>query len=224
MPRRQQGRSYLGVLDCDSRSVSLLDIPFSDLSNVVCIQILITSLKILVYLFVLWSIYWLVTCSIWQVAGDDYFYIEGASASIPLSIAKVYQTSNAYFWLFVADVHFFCLECQSMHVFFSQVTLNESKTKVINFSTVWSSSPDVLQYKPFFSKPEIVEFPTSIPGQKAYAYFYPPSNPNFQGLPDEKPPLLVKTHGKWFIHIWMFQNNYSLWSLQRIMLVFPFYL
>ena len=84
--------------------------------------------------------------------------------------------------------------------FFSQVTLNESKTKVINFSTVWSSSPDVLQYKPFFSKPEIVEFPTSIPGQKAYAYFYPPSNPNFQGLPDEKPPLLVKTHGKWFIH------------------------
>ena len=94
---------------------------------------------------------------------------------------------------------FFCLECQSMH-FFSQVTLNESKTKVINFSIVWSSSPDVLQYKPFFSKPEIVEFPTSIPGQKAYAYFYPPSNPNFQGLPDEKPPLLVKTHGKWFIH------------------------
>jgi len=73
--------------------------------------------------------------------------------------------------------------------------LNESKTKVINFSIVWSSSPDVLQYKPFFSKPEIVEFPTSIPGQKAYAYFYPPSNPNFQGLPDEKPPLLVKTHG-----------------------------
>ena len=85
-------------------------------------------------------------------------------------------------------------------MFFSQVTLNESKTKVINFSIVWSSSPDVLQYKPFFSKPEIVEFPTSIPGQKAYAYFYPPSNPNFQGLPDEKPPLLVKTHGKWFIH------------------------
>jgi hypothetical protein len=35
VPRRQQGRSYLGVLDCDSGSFSLLDIPFSDLSNVV---------------------------------------------------------------------------------------------------------------------------------------------------------------------------------------------
>ncbi|XP_062228373.1 uncharacterized protein LOC133926445 isoform X2 [Phragmites australis] len=128
---RQQGRSYLGVLDCDSGSVSLLDIPFSDLSNV--------------------------------VTTDDYFYIEGASASIPLSIAKV--------------------------------TLNESKTEVIDFSIVWSSSTDVVQYKPFFSTPEFIEFPTSKPGQKAYAYFYPPSNPNFQGLPDEKPPLLVKTHG-----------------------------
>jgi hypothetical protein len=77
------------------------------------------------------------------------------------------------------------------------VTLNESKTKVTNFSIVWSSSPDVTRYKPFFSTPEFVEFPTSKPGQKAYAYFYPPSNPNFQGLPDERPPLLVKTHGKY---------------------------
>lgn len=128
---RQQGKSHLGVLDCDSGSISLLDIPFSDLSDV--------------------------------VAADDYFYIEGASASIPRSIAKV--------------------------------TLNESKTKVVNFSIAWSSSPDLVQYRPFFSTPELVEFPTSKSGQKAYAYFYPPSNPNFQGLPDEKLPLLVKTHG-----------------------------
>ncbi|KAL6861819.1 hypothetical protein ACP4OV_017519 [Aristida adscensionis] len=128
---RQQGRSYLGVLDCDSDSVSVLEIPFSDLSNV--------------------------------VAADDYFYVEGASANIPLSIAKV--------------------------------RLNESKTKVIDFPVVWSASSAVGQFKPFFSTPEIVEFATSVPGQKAYAYFYPPSNPNFKGLPDEKPPLLVKTHG-----------------------------
>jgi hypothetical protein len=76
------------------------------------------------------------------------------------------------------------------------VTLNEIKTEVTNFSIVWSSSPDVVQYKPFLSTPEFIEFPTSTPAQKAYAYFYPPSNPNFHGLPDEKPPLLVKTHDK----------------------------
>uniref|UniRef100_A0A0E0L9B2 Peptidase S9 prolyl oligopeptidase catalytic domain-containing protein n=1 Tax=Oryza punctata TaxID=4537 RepID=A0A0E0L9B2_ORYPU len=128
---RQHGRSYLGVLDSDIGSVSLLDTPFTDLSNV--------------------------------VTGNDYFYIEGASATVPMSIAKV--------------------------------ALNEDRTKVVSFSIIWSSSSDVVQYSSFFSAPEFVEFPTSSTGQKAYAYFYPPLNPNFQGLPDEKPPLLVKTHG-----------------------------
>jgi hypothetical protein len=51
MPPRQQGRSYLGVLDCDSGSVSMLDIPFSDLSNVVRVQIFITTFWIQVYKF-----------------------------------------------------------------------------------------------------------------------------------------------------------------------------
>jgi dipeptidyl aminopeptidase/acylaminoacyl peptidase len=132
MSHRQHGRSYLGVLDSDIGSVSLLDTPFTDLSNV--------------------------------VTGNDYFYIEGASATVPMSIAKV--------------------------------ALNEDRTKVVSFSIIWSSSSDVVQYSSFFSAPEFVEFSTSSTGQKAYAYFYPPSNPNFQGLPDEKPPLLVKTHGK----------------------------
>nr|CAB3467467.1 unnamed protein product [Digitaria exilis] len=134
---RQQGRSYLGVLECDSGSISLLDIPFSDLSNLVAV--------------------------------DDYFYIEGASASIPLSLAKV--------------------------------NLDASKTKVIDFSIIWSSAPAVAKYKSFLSTPEFVEFPTSTPGQKAYAYFYPPSNPYFQGLPDEKPPLLVRVHGKGWAYV-----------------------
>uniref|UniRef100_A0A0E0DYV6 Peptidase S9 prolyl oligopeptidase catalytic domain-containing protein n=1 Tax=Oryza meridionalis TaxID=40149 RepID=A0A0E0DYV6_9ORYZ len=97
------------------------------------------------------------------VTGNDYFYIEGASATVPMSIAKV--------------------------------ALNEDRTKVVSFSIIWSSSSDVVQCSSFFSAPEFVEFSTSSTGQKAYAYFYPPSNPNFQGLPDEKPPLLVKTHG-----------------------------
>ncbi|OAY71216.1 putative peptidase YuxL [Ananas comosus] len=97
------------------------------------------------------------------VAGSDYFYVEGASATHPLSIAKV--------------------------------TLDEMLSKATAFSIVWSSSPDVTKYKPYFSLPELVKFPTEIPGQNAYAYFYPPTNPSYQGLSDEKPPLLVETHG-----------------------------
>lgn len=45
MPCRQQGKSHLGVLDCDSGSISLLDIPFSDLSDVVRDKIFIATLK-----------------------------------------------------------------------------------------------------------------------------------------------------------------------------------
>ncbi|GAU20487.1 hypothetical protein TSUD_130440 [Trifolium subterraneum] len=45
------------------------------------------------------------------------------------------------------------------------------------------------------SAPELIEFPTEVPGQNAYAYFYPPSNPKYQAIEGEKPPLLLKSHG-----------------------------
>ena len=47
--------------------------------------------------------------------------------------------------------------------------------------------------------PEVIEFPTDVTGLNAYAYFYPPTNPIYQGYPEEKPPLLLKSHGAfWF--------------------------
>ena len=46
----------------------------------------------------------------------------------------------------------------------------------------------------YLSHPNIVEFPTQG-GLTAYAYHYPPSNGDFSAPPDEKPPLLVKSHG-----------------------------
>ncbi|KAJ6815878.1 uncharacterized protein M6B38_418560 [Iris pallida] len=128
---RQNGRSYLGVLNHVEGSFSMLDTPFTDIGNI--------------------------------VSSSDCLYIEGASATHPLSVAKV--------------------------------TLDESLAKAIKFSIVWSSSPEITKYKAYFSLPELVEFPTEVPGQNAYAYFYPPSNPRYSGTSDEKPPLLVKSHG-----------------------------
>lgn len=75
------------------------------------------------------------------------------------------------------------------------MTIDNEKLKVIDFSIVWSSSPDILKYESYFSVPEFIEFPTVIPGQTAYAYFYPPSNPNYVAPRGEKPPLLLKSHG-----------------------------
>ena len=75
------------------------------------------------------------------------------------------------------------------------MTLDEPKSKVVEFKIIWSSSTDCLKYKSYFSIPEFIEFPTAIPGQTAYAYFYPPANPSYQAGQEEKPPLLLQSHG-----------------------------
>jgi dipeptidyl aminopeptidase/acylaminoacyl peptidase len=46
----------------------------------------------------------------------------------------------------------------------------------------------------YISAPQPIEFPTEN-GLTAYGFFYPPKNPDFAAGPDEKPMLLVKSHG-----------------------------
>jgi dipeptidyl aminopeptidase/acylaminoacyl peptidase len=41
---------------------------------------------------------------------------------------------------------------------------------------------------------EPLKFPTTG-GHSAHAFYYPPANPEFTGLPSERPPLVVKVHG-----------------------------
>lgn len=83
------------------------------------------------------------------------------------------------------------------------MTLDDTKSKVIDFKIILSSSPDSSKYKSHYSLPELIEFPTEVPGQNAFAYFYPPTNPCYQASPKEKPPLLLKSHGTtlWFSYV-----------------------
>jgi dipeptidyl aminopeptidase/acylaminoacyl peptidase len=46
----------------------------------------------------------------------------------------------------------------------------------------------------WFSVPETIEFPTEG-GRTAFAFYYAPLNPDFEGPGDESPPLLVHSHG-----------------------------
>lgn len=46
----------------------------------------------------------------------------------------------------------------------------------------------------YLSIPEAIDFPTTA-GATAHAFFYPPKNKDFTGLPGERPPLLVMSHG-----------------------------
>lgn len=46
----------------------------------------------------------------------------------------------------------------------------------------------------YFSIPQRISFPTSH-GDEAYAWYYPPTNPDFRAPQGEKPPVVVKVHG-----------------------------
>lgn len=46
----------------------------------------------------------------------------------------------------------------------------------------------------FVSRPQPIEFDTAG-GRTAHAFYYPPTNPDHVGPPDERPPLVVMSHG-----------------------------
>ncbi|KAK9166848.1 hypothetical protein Scep_002039 [Stephania cephalantha] len=128
---RQDGRSYLGIINDAQKSLSMLDVPFTDISTI--------------------------------IAGHGCFYIEGASATQPLAIGKVH--------------------------------LDDNNSIAVRFSIIWPSTAESTEYKSYFSVPELIKFPSEFPGQYTYAYFYPPFNPIYEASPQEKPPLVLKTHG-----------------------------
>ena len=46
----------------------------------------------------------------------------------------------------------------------------------------------------YFSVPRPIEFPTEA-GLTAHGFFYPPQNPDYRAPENERPPLIVKSHG-----------------------------
>lgn len=47
--------------------------------------------------------------------------------------------------------------------------------------------------KEYISVPQSIKYESE--GAIAYAYYYPPKNPNFTGIKGQKPPLIIKSHG-----------------------------
>ncbi len=60
--------------------------------------------------------------------------------------------------------------------------------------TIIKSSRTMMPPAGYISKPVAIEFPTTD-GRTSHAFYYPPCNPDFKGMPNEKPPLLVMSHG-----------------------------
>jgi len=62
------------------------------------------------------------------------------------------------------------------------------KTKIIQSSQEISLDPE------YISEGKFIEFPT-VDNKKAYAYYYPPKNKEYNLIKDQPPPLIVKCHG-----------------------------
>ncbi|MGB9368419.1 MAG: S9 family peptidase [Xanthobacteraceae bacterium] len=77
----------------------------------------------------------------------------------------------------------------------SVVTLNlrDGTHRVLKQSTDILEDSN-LKIADYLTTAESVEFPTSN-GKTAFALYYPPFNPDYAPLKDEKPPVLVKVHG-----------------------------
>jgi dipeptidyl aminopeptidase/acylaminoacyl peptidase len=69
-----------------------------------------------------------------------------------------------------------------------EVSLDTGETRVLRSSASVEVPPD------WVSAPETLEFP-STDGSNAFAFYYPPRNPDFSVPDGELPPLLVQTHG-----------------------------
>jgi dipeptidyl aminopeptidase/acylaminoacyl peptidase len=62
-----------------------------------------------------------------------------------------------------------------------------------DFQTLRRSN-DLEVFPRYFSVPRAIEFPTEG-GLTAHGFFYPPQNPDYRAPDNEKPPLIVKSHG-----------------------------
>ncbi|WP_071517431.1 S9 family peptidase [Geitlerinema sp. PCC 9228] len=69
-----------------------------------------------------------------------------------------------------------------------EIDANSGATTVIRRSNGVQIEPGYL------SQPQSIAFPTAD-GATAYGIFYPPQNQDYQGPENEKPPLIVKSHG-----------------------------
>ncbi len=78
--------------------------------------------------------------------------------------------------------------CPDRAAAISRLDLETGEAEIVRSSFEVSLPPEA------FSLPEAIVFPTQG-GRSAHAFFYPPTNPDFEGPAGELPPLLVKSHG-----------------------------
>jgi len=71
---------------------------------------------------------------------------------------------------------------------------DDSRHPATGLRTVLATQFELPVDRAYLSEPEEIEFPTTD-GQTAFAFYYPPTNPEYAGPDGERPPLVVMSHG-----------------------------
>src|SRR5579871_3825146 len=74
---------------------------------------------------------------------------------------------------------------------FVSLDLSSGKTETLKQSTTVADDPNLAKY---FTPAQPIEFPTEG-NRTAFGLYYPAFNPDYSGVPGEKPPLVVECHG-----------------------------
>ena len=84
---------------------------------------------------------------------------------------------------------------------------------------VLSRSSNLLIDPGYVSIPQVIEFPTAN-GLTAQAFYYPPTNQDFSGPTNERPPLIVSSHGgPTSSALLLFDPAYQFWTSRGIAVV-----
>jgi dipeptidyl aminopeptidase/acylaminoacyl peptidase len=139
---------------------------------------------------------WVFRQSTYAFAGEGRIacsWIENGTGSFGvLEHGRLTSVENGYtsFGYLVAGAEdaFFCAGSPQQSVGVLRQPLDGSPPELLRSSVQTAVAPE------WFSAPESIEFPTES-GRTAFAFYYPPLNPNFEPPPGEAPPLLVHSHG-----------------------------
>ncbi len=126
-----------------------------------------------------------IVCVYSQNGSDRLAYLsmnDGALTQIDLPFSSIRSLS------ITGDQLYFIAGAPDMPASLIQYNLKTRQWEILKKSRELNIDPSYL------SIPKAVEFPTEG-GVTAHAFYYPPTNPKFQGMPEEKPPLLVLAHG-----------------------------
>lgn len=130
----------------------------------------------------------------WKLASIHTETGEFVPLSVQLSTGDTQEVATDFTELHTIQGKVVCIT--GSHTLPSSIVLFDPAAGVTKVLKYAQPAANFEAMRPYFSRPVPLTFPTGADGlSEAHAFYYPPTNPNYSGADEEKPPLLIKAHG-----------------------------